>query len=154
MLWWRFFFLFFSYFFFYFAKNGKNGYVRDIKSIEYFTGGKGMDLFEGGIRVPGIIRWPKKISPKTEIDIPTSLLDFRATIEDLISINSLVRNSTWSYQTQFLSIRCYVGLGLTYNFGNLNLDIIFPYRDLQMMVLVTCLHFLESLHQRTCSLEF
>ena len=52
-----------------------------------------MDLFEGGIRVPGIIRWPKKISPKTEIDIPTSLLDFRATIEDLISINSLVRNS-------------------------------------------------------------
>ena len=119
-----------------------------------FTGGKGMDLFEGGIRVPGIIRWPKKIAPKTEIDIPTSLLDFRATIEDLISINSLVRNSTWSYQTQFLSIWCYVGLGLTYNFGNLNLDIIFPYRDLQMMVLVTCLHFLESLHQRTCSLEF
>ena len=72
-------------------KYGENNYV---KSIECLPGGKGMDLFEGGIRVPGIIRWPKKISPKTEIDIPTSLLDFRATIEDLISINSLVRNST------------------------------------------------------------
>ena len=64
-----------------------------------------MDLFEGGIRVPGIIRWPKKIAPKTEIDIPTSLLDFRATIEDLISINSLVRNSI--DHTQFLLMKCW-----------------------------------------------
>merc|ERR1712008_163862 len=52
-----------------------------------FKGGKGIDPLEGGIRIPGILRWPKMIVPKTELDIPTSLLDFRETINEIISRN-------------------------------------------------------------------
>ena len=39
-------------------------------------GGKGMGAAEGGIRVPGILRWPEVVKPGIEIDAPTSLLDF------------------------------------------------------------------------------
>ncbi len=35
-----------------------------------------MGAVEGGIRVPGILRWPEIVKPGTEIDAPTSLLDF------------------------------------------------------------------------------
>ena len=35
-----------------------------------------MGAAEGGIRVPGILRWPEVVKPGIEIDAPTSLLDF------------------------------------------------------------------------------
>lgn len=54
-------------------------------SNQPFKGGKGIDPSEGGIRVPGIIKWPGKIIQKSTIDEPISMLDFRATIEDLVS---------------------------------------------------------------------
>ena len=53
------------------------------------TGGKAIDPLEGGIRIPGILRWPKMIVPKTQLDLPTSLLDFRETINEIISRNNL-----------------------------------------------------------------
>jgi arylsulfatase A-like enzyme len=55
-----------------------------------------MDPLEGGIRVPGAIRWPKIIKANTIVDTPTSLLDFHPTINDIIAngsvgISNLVR---------------------------------------------------------------
>ena len=43
-----------------------------------------MGAIEGGIRVPGILRWPGTAKPETEIDTPTSLLDFWPTLHNII----------------------------------------------------------------------
>ncbi|XP_053436312.1 arylsulfatase F [Nycticebus coucang] len=45
-----------------------------------YKGGKGMGGWEGGIRVPGIIRWPEKIPGGRSIDEPTSLMDIFPTL--------------------------------------------------------------------------
>lgn len=43
-----------------------------------------MGGMEGGIRVPGIIRWPEKIKPGSVSNVPTSLLDFMPTVLEII----------------------------------------------------------------------
>ncbi|OCT94167.1 arylsulfatase D L homeolog isoform X1 [Xenopus laevis] len=48
-----------------------------------YKGGKGMAGWEGGIRVPGIFRWPGVISPDTVCDEPTSLMDIFPTVVHL-----------------------------------------------------------------------
>lgn len=48
---------------------GSNGSLREGKAF----------LFEGGLRVPMIARWPGKIAPGTTSDLPVSLLDLAAT---------------------------------------------------------------------------
>ncbi|XP_069801373.1 arylsulfatase H-like isoform X2 [Dendropsophus ebraccatus] len=45
-----------------------------------YRGGKGMAGWEGGIRVPGIFRWPGVIPSNVEIDEPTSLMDIYPTL--------------------------------------------------------------------------
>lgn len=45
-------------------------------------GGKGM-LYEGGTRVPFIVRWPGFVKPGTSCDAPTIHVDFYATLLDL-----------------------------------------------------------------------
>ncbi|XP_006210253.2 arylsulfatase F [Vicugna pacos] len=45
-----------------------------------YKGGKGMGGWEGGIRVPGIIRWPGKLPAGKVIDEPTSLMDIFPTL--------------------------------------------------------------------------
>lgn len=47
------------------------------------TGGKGMGGWEGGIRVPGIVRWPGVLPAGTVIDEPTSLMDIYPTVVQL-----------------------------------------------------------------------
>lgn len=42
-----------------------------------------MGGWEGGIRVPGIIRWPGKVAPNTVLDEPTSLMDIYPTVAHL-----------------------------------------------------------------------
>ena len=49
-----------------------------------FKGGKGVDPSEGGLRVPGIIKWPNQIKANSIIDHPISMLDFKATLEELV----------------------------------------------------------------------
>ncbi|KAM7177407.1 arylsulfatase D-like [Macrochelys suwanniensis] len=46
-------------------------------------GGKGMGGWEGGIRVPGIFRWPGVFPADTVIDEPTSLMDIYPTVAHL-----------------------------------------------------------------------
>ena len=65
---------------------GVGGYVRDgIKTGGDVTdnaplrGGKGM-LYEGGIRVPYIFRWPGKIPPGTTCDQPINTVDLYPTL--------------------------------------------------------------------------
>ncbi|NWX93651.1 ARSD Arylsulfatase, partial [Nothoprocta pentlandii] len=48
-----------------------------------YKGGKGMGGWEGGIRVPGIFRWPGVLPADIAIDEPTSLMDIYPTIVHL-----------------------------------------------------------------------
>ena len=49
-----------------------------------FPGGKAVDPLEGGIRVPGIIKWPERIKANTVVDHATSLMDFLPTINEMV----------------------------------------------------------------------
>ena len=44
------------------------------------SGGRGMGGWEGGIRVPGIFRWPTVLEAGKVIDEPTSLMDIFPTL--------------------------------------------------------------------------
>ncbi|KAL2081695.1 hypothetical protein ACEWY4_023548 [Coilia grayii] len=55
-------------------KGGWNGIYR---------GGKAMGGWEGGIRVPGIFRWPGRLAAGRVIDEPTSLMDLYPTLVNL-----------------------------------------------------------------------
>ncbi|XP_077002656.1 arylsulfatase L isoform X2 [Tamandua tetradactyla] len=48
-----------------------------------YKGGKGMGGWEGGIRVPGIFRWPGELPASHVIDEPTSLMDIYPTLVHL-----------------------------------------------------------------------
>ena len=52
-----------------------NGGLRNGKSY----------LYEGGIRVPGIMRWPKKQFKKNQINTPVGLIDIVPTICDILN---------------------------------------------------------------------
>jgi len=51
----------------------------DITSNAPLRGGKGM-LYEGGIRVPMIVRWPGVVEPGSRCDVPVVLLDLYPTL--------------------------------------------------------------------------
>lgn len=46
-------------------------------------GGKSMGGWEGGIRVPGIFRWPGRLAAGRVLDEPTSLMDLYPTLKYL-----------------------------------------------------------------------
>ncbi|XP_043928382.1 arylsulfatase H-like isoform X2 [Protopterus annectens] len=48
-----------------------------------YKGGKGMAGWEGGIRVPGIFKWPGVFQAETTINEPTSLMDIYPTVVSL-----------------------------------------------------------------------
>lgn len=57
------------------TKGGSNG---------IFPGGKMMGAMEGGIRVPGVLRWPKVIPKGSSSNVLTTLTDFLPTVLDII----------------------------------------------------------------------
>lgn len=59
--------------------NGGAGYVG-LPDINAPYRGWKMTLFEGGIRVPMFIKWPKKITPGTVIDTPVAHIDLMPTL--------------------------------------------------------------------------
>ena len=73
----------------YCSDNG--GLNLDPDSVGHLRGHKG-SMFEGGIRVPGIIEWPGRIKPVVT-DFPASTMDIMPTIVDLLD---LPRNSQLS----------------------------------------------------------
>ena len=51
-----------------------------------FRGGKGNGGLEGGVRVPGILRWPTHIPPGSVVSEPTSLLDVLPTLASALQL--------------------------------------------------------------------
>ena len=45
-------------------------------------------IYEGGIRVPMIVRWPGKVEPKSKTDCPVVTMDIHATILDVCGLKS------------------------------------------------------------------
>lgn len=66
----------------YCSDNG--GLPEDPDSVGKLKGHKG-SLFEGGIRVPGIIEWPGRIKPMVT-DLPASTMDIMPTLVDLLRL--------------------------------------------------------------------
>uniref|UniRef100_S4RPN3 Steroid sulfatase n=1 Tax=Petromyzon marinus TaxID=7757 RepID=S4RPN3_PETMA len=48
-----------------------------------YRGGKSMGGFDGGIRVPGVLRWPGVLPASVQVDHPTSLMDIYPTVLSL-----------------------------------------------------------------------
>ncbi|XP_066477416.1 arylsulfatase H-like [Tiliqua scincoides] len=61
----------------------RDGHVRLGGWNGIYKGGKGMGGWEGGIRVPGIVRWPGMVTANTVIDEPISLMDIYPTVAHL-----------------------------------------------------------------------
>ncbi|KAM3861931.1 arylsulfatase H-like [Diretmus argenteus] len=59
-------------------ERGQNGGWNGV-----YKGGKAMGGWEGGIRVPGIFRWPGRLPAATVVDEPTSLMDLYPTLKHL-----------------------------------------------------------------------
>ena len=55
--------------------------VNPLNNVE-FRGGKG-NLYEGGLRIPFIVRWPSKIAPGTTSDLLFNQVDILPTLADL-----------------------------------------------------------------------
>ena len=58
-------------------------------SVDKLRGLKG-SLYEGGIRVPLVVKWPGKVKPGSKSDLVTGLEDWMATILDLIDAKNLL----------------------------------------------------------------
>jgi arylsulfatase A len=52
----------------------------------HFKGGK-RDIYEGGHRVPFLMRWPETIRAGSSIDVPVCQTDMLATIADILGVN-------------------------------------------------------------------
>jgi arylsulfatase A-like enzyme len=64
-----------------------NGGVRNITSMQPLRGGKGM-LYEGGIRVPLVVRWPGRIPAGTTCAEPVIGIDFYPTILEIAGVRN------------------------------------------------------------------
>lgn len=60
-----------------------NGGIRAISRQDPLRAGKG-SYYEGGIRVPIIVRWPGHIAPGSQCNTPVTNLDFYSTLQRII----------------------------------------------------------------------
>jgi arylsulfatase A-like enzyme len=68
------------------SDNGPEGSSKSPGSAKHLRGRK-RSLFEGGVRVPGIIEWPARIKAGTETRLPATTSDYLPTIVDLLGAN-------------------------------------------------------------------
>lgn len=70
------------------SDNGSNWTVKDMEQYthraNYIYRGQKADIYEGGHRVPFIVRWPKKIRPGSVSDQVMSTTDLLATVSGII----------------------------------------------------------------------
>ena len=87
---------------------GDNGAATSGKMLEFFNSngpwrGIKRSMYEGGLRVPAVARWPGKIKPATTSDVPWAFWDFLPTavemagakLPDGMKIDGLSMVSTW-----------------------------------------------------------
>jgi arylsulfatase A-like enzyme len=60
-----------------------NGGIRDISYQSPLRAGKG-SYYEGGIRVPLVIRWPGKVQAGSKTDVPVTNMDIYPTLKNII----------------------------------------------------------------------
>jgi len=70
---------------FYCSDNGPEGQRGKAPGATPFRGRK-RDVYEGGVRVPGIVEWPARIEAGSQTDTPASTLDYYPTILDLLGV--------------------------------------------------------------------
>ncbi len=72
---------------FFLSDNGapKKRWTEKYGANSPFSGYKGSDLGEGGVRTPFFMQWPNKIEAKTKYDNPVSSFDIFATIKSIIN---------------------------------------------------------------------
>ncbi|KAK7905085.1 hypothetical protein WMY93_017692 [Mugilogobius chulae] len=75
-------------------------YGDNLEEMDWIIGGKAMGGWEGGIRVPGIFRWPGRLPPGREVHEPTSLMDLYPTLK------YLARDHRPDRQTNALELVC------------------------------------------------
>ena len=68
------------------VREGKIPYGRT-RGVTYGLRGRKRSLHEGGIRVPGIVEWPKKIKSGTVINVPCFTSDYFPTIARILGID-------------------------------------------------------------------
>lgn len=64
-----------------------NGGIRKFSPQDPYRAGKG-SYYEGGIRVPLVIRWPGVIEPDSTSDVPVTGLDFYPTYLDVLGLDA------------------------------------------------------------------
>ena len=62
-----------------------NGGIRKVSKQDPLRAGKG-SYYEGGVRVPFSVRWPKKIKAGAKVDTPVTGLDFYPTYMDILDL--------------------------------------------------------------------
>jgi len=65
-----------------------NGGLKTVTSNKPYRGSKG-NYYEGGIRVPLIVRWPAQITPKSVSDVPVHSVDYFPTFLALAELNAM-----------------------------------------------------------------
>ncbi|XP_059502800.1 arylsulfatase D-like isoform X2 [Stegostoma tigrinum] len=65
------------------GKSKHGAYGDNVEEMDWHVGKKGFAGWEGGIRVPGIFRWPGLLPSNEKIDVPTSLMDIYPTVVSL-----------------------------------------------------------------------
>ncbi len=68
----------------FFSDNGGYGPATTMRPLR---GAKGM-LYEGGIRVPMIVKWPGEVEPATTNSTPVMSIDFYPTFKQMAGVNS------------------------------------------------------------------
>ena len=67
------------------SDNGGAGYIGIPEVNQPFRGWK-ITMFEGGLRVPMMIKWPSKISAGTEVDVPVAHIDVMPTLASAAAV--------------------------------------------------------------------
>lgn len=66
------------------SDNGPEGRAGKAPGSTGGLRGRKRDLFEGGVRVPGLIEWPAKIPPGSTTDVPATTSDYLPTILEVL----------------------------------------------------------------------
>lgn len=84
------------------SDNGPYWKLPYIKNFNHRAAGnlKGMkgDIYDGGHRIPFIVKWPGKVKAGSISDHPNTLANFYATMADLVGVSSAVHDSHSIYK--------------------------------------------------------